>query len=300
MKSRIVLLKTTTLTSFPSGSSINYHSGKLYLVGDDANHLLVLDTSHRQTSALRLFNYKTKRIPKDKKPDLETSALVPFNKQLFWLILGSASAELRKKAYLLPLINGHPQLKQLTRPSFYNATLLSELSVLGIKEINIEGATLIGNNFVISNRGNLSHKTNHLIVLNKDFIRDQSSLTVFATELKLNNFIGVSELCYEASNDRLLIAFSSEATANAYDDGVIGDSFIGWIDDVSKKLLQSALVLDELVNLAEVNKAFVQQKIEGICVEAVQGDSLVMHLVADDDKGNSRLFKIRLDIPTKK
>jgi uncharacterized protein DUF6929 len=291
VKPVITLIKTTTLQNFPSGSSINYHAGTLLLVGDDANNLLTLDTNHKQTGSFRLFNYTTRRIPKTQKPDLETSSVVTFNNKNYLLILGSASAALREKAFLLPLENGKPQLSQLTRPAFYNAALLTELSRLGIKEINIEGSTVIKEQFIISNRGNLSNKKNHLLIMNKEFVQKQEKLSLSATELIVDPFMGVSELCYLPAKDRLLIAFSSEETTNTYDDGVIGDSYVGWVNDISNKLQQPTISVDVLITHPALSK----QKIEGICVEPAQDDHLVIHLVADDDKGHSQLFKMKLE-----
>jgi hypothetical protein len=296
-KTIIELLRSTTLSGFPSGSSINYHNGLLYLVGDDANHLLILDKNYRTVQTLRLFNYATKRIPKNKKADLETASIIQDNDTTYLLILGSAATKTRKQALLMPIINDRPDIKQLSKPDFYNDAFQTELKMIGIKEINIEGSSVIGDHFVISNRGNLANPRNHIIFINKDFVLTQNQLSMFAMQLELptvKNFAGVSELCYFPLKDILFLTLSSEATSSAYDDGVIGDSYIAWIKNFSQKIRQPVVEPDELFNLHTVHKTFVQQKIEGICVELIQDNELVMHLIADDDKGHSKMFKIRL------
>jgi hypothetical protein len=87
---------------------------------------------------------------------------------------------------------------------------------------------------------------------------------------------------------------SSEATNNAYDDGVIGDSYIGWVNDINQKLQQPDIILDGLINLSDIDTAFKGEKIEGICMESVSGNEMVLHLIADNDQGESRLFKLKL------
>lgn len=296
MSTTIELLKTSLLTSFPSGSAINYHNGYLYLVGDDANHLLMLDTSYRQLHSARLFNYAAKRIPKEKKADLETALILIGGEQAQLLLLGSAATENRKQALLIPLKNKKPDTTRITKLPFYSEALINELKVIGIREINIEGSTIMNEQLIISNRGNLSNPVNHLLFLNKDFIHSPQDLHLSMATLTINTkeYAGVSELCYFTSKDILFFTLSSEATSSAYTDGEIGNSYLGWINDFSKKIKQPAMAPDALINLPGAHKAFDKQKIEGICVEEVRDDQYTMHLVADDDKGHSRLFKVKL------
>jgi hypothetical protein len=156
---------------------------------------------------------------------------------------------------------------------------------------------------VLSNRGNNAHRINHLIctpteAMNAPLHQTKVSLSVIPLKLPVNSkqFIGVSELCYIESKDILLITLSSEATDNAYDDGVISDSYIGWINNVKGKMHTKELALDEMINLSTVDPAFTQQKIEGICVESVKDNQLNIHLVSDNDKGESRLFHVKVGL----
>jgi hypothetical protein len=54
--------------------------------------------------------------------------------------------------------------------------------------------------------------------------------------------------------------------------------------------------MDGWLNLVEADPAFITQKIEGICLEHLDGDQLILHLVADNDGGESRLFKVSLSL----
>jgi hypothetical protein len=284
------------LNKFPSGSAINYYNGKLYLIGDDANNLLVLNMDYGEIDSIKLFDYSEKRIPKAEKADFETAVLVDVNDKTHLLILGSASGKEREKGMLIPLADDN-----LAEPqTFSNAVFIKRVKMTGITEINVEGATCIEDYLILSNRGNNANRENHLIITEKDFWTRQNeaafSVLPVVIPFSTKEFPGISELCYVASKDILLFTMSSEATDNAYDDGVIGDSYIGWVNDISRKLAGPDIMLDGLINLSEVNEDFKGEKIEGVCVESASDSELMLHLIADNDLGESRLFNVRLEM----
>jgi hypothetical protein len=49
---------------YPSASSIEYFDKKLYVMGDDATNLLILDTNLNIIDSIPLLSYPGKRIPK--------------------------------------------------------------------------------------------------------------------------------------------------------------------------------------------------------------------------------------------
>lgn len=254
--------------------------------------MLVLDTDYQEIDAIRLFDYSEKRIPKAEKTDFETAVLVNVNDQIHLLILGSASRKEREKGMLIPIADA-----SLPQPFSY-AEFIKRVKMKGIGEINIEGATCIGDHLIISNRGNNANRENHLIITEKNFWlrQNEAVLSILPVVIPFNTreFPGISELCYVESKDILLFTMSSEATNNAYDDGVIGDSYIGWVNDINQKLQQPDIMLDGLINLSEVDAAFKSEKIEGVCVESVNGNELILHLIADNDQGESRLFNVKM------
>jgi hypothetical protein len=292
--SKIVLLRSLLLNNFPSGSAINYYDGKLYLTGDDANNLLVLNSNYQEIDSIQLFDYPEKRIPKGQKADFETAVLVNVSDKAHLLVLGSASNMEREKGMLIPLpVSDEPK-------EFYYAEFIKRVKLKGIPEINIEGAALIGDHLILSNRGNSAHQENHLIITESDFWMQQNEAAVsvlrITMPLNIREFPGISELCYIESKNILLFTISTEATNNSYDDGVIGDSYIGWVNDIDQRLQWPEIMLDGLINLSEVDVVFKGEKIEGICMESVSGDELLLHLIADNDQGESRLFNIKLEM----
>lgn len=289
---KLELLKSLTLPDFLSGSSIAFYEGKLFLIGDDANHILVLNEHYQKVGIIQLFNFPGNRILKPEKADLESSTLITLAGQVYLLVLGSTSLKQRTIGFLIPLQDTE------NFAEFKFEGFVSRLKTHGIDEVNIEGATLIGDHMILSNRGNSAHPTNKIIVTEMEFWHRQAEVSIEVAELNLSQsgseVLGVSGLCYESSNDILLLTLSSELTSNAYDDGLIGDSYIGWINNASTKIKTTRIALEGMIKLSEVDMELKGEKVEGLCVEQVKDNELIFHLVSDDDQGESKLFKVRM------
>lgn len=314
MKAGITLLHTLLLPDFPSASAVEYLDGKLYLIGDDATCILVLDRDYHVIKSVPVADAPGKRIAKAEKPDYEASALITLHGQTYLLASGSLATEKRRQLLLLPLpgaVEGPGTTGMQPRDAQaatniqrinYPDAFISQLTTSGISELNIEGATVIGNTLLLSNRGNESYPVNQLILVPNGFWEQECVPAFSVLPLTLLTpmpvFAGVSELCYVPGKDLLLCTLSSEATTNAYDDGAIGDSYIGWIADISQKLTHTSVAMDGWLNLAEADPVFKTEKIEGICVEHIMEEELILHLVSDNDGGESRLFKVAFSLQT--
>jgi hypothetical protein len=296
MNVQLELLSSFLLPDFPSGSSINCYDGKLILVGDDANTIVVLRTDYEKDYEKKLFDFKEKRIPKAVKTDLEASTFATINGTDYLLIFGSASTEQRKKVILIPFLGSDLDITRMR--SVRDEAFINRLVANGIHEVNIEGATTIGKQLLLSNRGNQKNITNHFIIAEIGFWDNpfEAAVRILPVHIPevLNDVPGVSEVCYIEALDLLLTTFSSELTSNAYDDGAIGSSYIGVSQMVSQKMSNPFLLVDSMTNLTDVHAAFKNEKIEGICVESINGNTLTLHLISDNDQGQSKLFKLKM------
>ncbi|MEJ1242188.1 hypothetical protein WBG78_28830 [Chryseolinea sp. T2] len=292
MNPTVQLLRLLLLADFPSGSSVNFIAEQLYLVGDDATHILVLDLQYNQRDSIHLFDNSSKRIPKHEKSDYEASTLLNSDTLL---ILGSSSTTKREQVAIIPLRD------PASRSTHNTGDFINRIKASGISEINIEGVTLIGDDFVLANRGNNSNPHNHLIISSNAFWKNQRTAAISVRPITIpstiKNFIGVSGLQYVSSNDVLLLTLSSENTSNAFDDGSIGNSYLGWIKNVSSKMKLNTLALDGLIDLSRAGQELSNQKIEGLCVESRDGDAYVVHLISDNDRGQTMLFKVKVVVP---
>jgi hypothetical protein len=288
----IVLLSQKQLPDFPSASAIDFYKERLYVTGDDARYLAILDTSYNLLDTVTLFPGTELRIPKKLKADLEASAIISHKGVDYLLTAGSSSTAERELIYLFPM-NDLRAYRQIS------TTVISQaFRAGGIREVNIEGAVAFSNQIVFGNRGNLTNRHNHLILVPQSLL--DGPLTGKPAIISLdfpgtgNAFIGLSGLTYIPSRDMLLFTASIEQTASATEDGLIGDSYLGYIKDFSRKTGNASIQPDQLMNLGQMQREFANQKIESVCAQTEEGQ-LILHLVADNDDGTSTLFKISLD-----
>ena len=274
---------------YPSASSIEYYDGKLYLMGDDATKLLVLDTNLNSVDSIPIISYPENRIPKNIKPDLEASALNADNLFLF----GSGSVS--------PYRNFAWKLNLNTRgyDSIYLEPLYLKAKNLGIGEINIEGACFASGKLLLVNRGNKGYPHNHLIITDEKFLDKDSSFQVFiipfAIQKDTASFKGVSGLCYAKESDQLIITVSTEDTRTSHDDGAIGKSYLWIIDNISTKITNRALGTKRVIDLEYIDSRFKGQKIEAATVIKETDKLIYLALVADNDDGGSTVFKMRIN-----
>lgn len=289
----ISLLREQLLPDFPSGSALAFTEGRLYLVGDDARELRILDVQYRTTGTVPLFSHPQYRIPKPEKADLESATVMKHKQALYLATFGSASLDTRRQIVLVPL-----PFRSTDHPVIYTRYADDFLEMLSqhLHQINIEGTTITAGRLVLANRGHTDNPHNTLVIARPDCWNPVGNDALHFQQIKLpetsQGFRGVSDLCYIPGRDLLLLTFTTEATSSTYDDGIIGDSYLAVIRGYSKKMQDTSVTPDEMINLPAVSPVFAGQKIEGICLEKARPDSLTLHLVADNDAGNSHLFAI--------
>ncbi|HYH14873.1 MAG TPA: hypothetical protein VD794_06630 [Flavisolibacter sp.] len=288
----VTLLKTTTLESYPSASGIEYFNGKLYIMGDDATHLLLLDTAHTPVDSVTISSHNSKRIHYTIKPDLESLTIGRYKKDIYLVAIPSFSSENRNSLYLFPL-NNVKQYRTFTTPA-----PITQLKKIGIVEPNLEGSAILKKQVVISNRANLSQPLNYLVnvPIKKRSLKKASKWRRTSINLPAsNNTIGISGLEYWSDTDFLLFTASTEATSSATADGEIGESYLGYFTKFSNRAKNPSISPDALINLSKELKIG-NQKIEGICVESQTANSMILHLVTDNDNGQSILYKVQLTL----
>ena len=274
--------------NYPSASSVEYYDGKLYLMGDDATKLLVLDTNLNIVDSSPIISYAGNRIPKDIKPDLEASALNGDN--LFLFSSGSLS----------PYRNfgWKHNLKTKDNDSINLEPLFIKAKNLGIEQINIEGACFVAGKLLLANRGNKGYPHNHLIITDEKFLNNDSSFQIFiiplAAQKDIASFKGISGLCYARESDHLIMTVSTEDTKNSYEDGAIGKSYLWIISSISTKITDKALGSKRVIDLEYLDSRFKGQKIESATVIKETDKLIYLALVADNDDGSSTVFKMSI------
>lgn len=293
----LTLLLKHELKDFSSASAIEFYNNRLYVAGDDSRHLLVLDKAYNTLESLELFKGTSHRIPKKEKSDLEASTIVPYKNKPHLFVAGSSSTETREVFFLFPL-DSLMNYERLSASAFCDS-----LRNQGLINLNLEGLTTVNELLVFANRANLGHPHNQLIVLPAAFIAQSGQLhpaiIEFLTDRDTDTVKGVSGLAYIPSLDLLLFTASIEETASTYEDGAIGDSFLGYVKNFSARLNDRKITADAIFNLSQLDAVFSGEKIESVTVESVTGEEIILHLVADNDDGTSTLFKMKLVNPSR-
>lgn len=268
------------LEYYPSGSAISLMDGKFYLMGDDASDLMVLDSNLKEIQRIQLFSQKTAgRISKTVKADIEASLTLKDRSGILFFGSGSVSPY-RDSAFLVDPLNNN--IQRLDLKPFYTQLRTQ------VDDLNIEAATLIGEEIVIGLRGNNTHPENYIIMAGSN-ISNLEFKGKIKLELPVTN-IGISGMDYNLEKDLLFITFSTEDTSNSFDDGEIGDSYLALVYRVSTRIDQSELIIDSLIKLKDLSPDFRAQKVESVVFESKKHRLL---LIADDDKGHTRLFTLK-------
>lgn len=288
---QVQLIRTTQLNDFPSASAISFFDKRLYVLGDDAPNMLIVTNEHKKVGEKSLFRTKRKRINKEEKADLEASTIYSKGKKHYLIGISSFSDVKRNKVFVYNL--GTPASR------FKLNTLNEPFKNLNLGETNIEGAAVIKENLVLSNRANNKNTTNYLIITGVDPGKGVKASGASCMKIALpqqEGVIGVSGLEYVADKDLLLFVASTENTDKATEDGDIGESYIGCISKISQKLEREEIKADTLIPFSESANLDKHYKIESIALESANGDELTIHLAADNDDGRSTLFKVKWNL----
>ena len=242
------LLLKKDLQGFPSASSIEFYKDKLYVIGDDARYLIILDKQYNVLDSVMLFPGEGLRIPKKEKADLEASTIIQYNGKDHLLVIGSGSTPEREDFYFFSLDDPR-QYKKLNRHLFYHT-----MKEHGFLSINLEGMAAVNDRIVFANRANLSQPDNYFITTSTEFLYGDSASYGTISRLKFgveDSLIkGISGMSYIADEDLLLFTASIEQTASAFEDGAIGDSYLGYITGFSAKTTMPSFTVDTLINLS--------------------------------------------------
>jgi hypothetical protein len=283
------------MTHLSAASGLVRAGSFLYVVADDELHLGIFRTTGREPGELvRLFDGALpapKAERKREKPDLEALTLLPPSADFphgAMLALGSGSTRNRQRGVVLGLdaqggLRGEPKIVDLT-------SVFSGLTAL--RELNIEGAVVCGNEMRLFQRGSRGDSANVIIrfslpsflaALNDTGNRKIEPLA--AQSIDLGGIDGIPFTFTDAAglpNGEVVFTAVAEDTADSYNDGPCGGAVVGILDGENR--VKRHLRLD------------VPLKIEGVDAYA-DGDRISLLLVtdADDPSIPAGLFSATMD-----
>jgi hypothetical protein len=288
---RFSILDEIPLESVPSASGIVVSGSLRYLIGDDSPFLHELDAQLRPIRKFRIFEGTGRgesRVPKPLKPDLEAMELINGNEIA---IFGSGLRSPFRDVFVHVCLGATVTSRVYAIGEFYDR--LRDMDVLQGSELNIEAAAFHSGRMMLFNR-----RKN--VVFQFDTARFLDNVNgkgvipeVSAAEVQLPTlngvFAGFSGAAVHEASHRIIVTASVENSPNAYDDGEVGGSFIGWVD--ADRIMDSEAY--QFVHIIGTSED--QLKVESVAVEREVSEREVdLLLTTDSDGGTSMALRGRL------
>lgn len=263
-------------------------NGRAYVVADDEHHLAVFRDRASPGELHRLFDGDLpagKKLLKRRKPDLETLLWLPMRRAL--VALGSGSRPNRNTGVLIPIgADGEPGA---AARHFDLQPLYAPLRA-ALGEINIEGAMLLGDEFVLLNRGVVGRSDNAAARYPLRVLVDAiegGALAVQPASIRRYALgrIGAVALAFTDAaalpEGGWVFAAVAEDTSDSYADGRCSGSVVG--------------VVGADGDVVTIHRLDVLLKVEGIAVrQDDSGTTVCMVTDADDPAQSAQLLTARL------
>jgi len=292
---KVELLDFKELDNYPSGSGIEFYDDKVFVVGETAGDLLVMNKKWKKPERIPLFapGQQGAAAPP---ADLEAMTLLTIDKKPHLLIIGSGAVPARSKAVLL-------NLKTRLAIGSTAGTTVTDLSVFydrikssGIPVLNMEGIASVYDYLVMVHRGNESNPDNYLIITKPGFWNDQQNAPLQMVKIDFGaravKGMGISGITYSDDHEDLFLTITTEpGEGNAS-----GKSWLGVIENLYRKIGREKvrMKVNELIDLTAADKRFDGYAFEAVCIQSEKDHSMKLQLVADNAAGQSCLFKVEL------
>ncbi|GAA4327826.1 hypothetical protein GCM10023184_17280 [Flaviaesturariibacter amylovorans] len=284
------VLSVEVLRDVPSGSALTVRGDSAYIVGDDATGIYHLALTGRGYRKLPLAgaDISEYRIPRERKPDYEASAVFPRGNDLYLVAFGSGSKAPMRDSVLVHPLSGSEAQQSFPAAPFYSG--LREQLDIPPGSWNIEGAALLGEDLYLFNRGtNTIIRCNAAQVLGFVTGRTTSLPAVDGRRLSLLGIKGREARISGASatgDGRIVFCASVEDTDDWTKDGPVLGSFIGIWDPRTGKLSSVRLLADAAGNP-------LVEKLESVDVLKRAADGqLELLAIGDNDDGTTRLLRL--------
>jgi len=291
---KIILREHFSLEGIPSGSALESIGDRYLLFGDDSPYLHILTAEWLPLEIIALPGQDTGyfRIPKPIKHDIESAFSCISGQYVNIYGLGSgAVSPLRDIIYNVNhnTLTGWMDIQTITATPLYD----NIREIMGNKgSLNLEGASLCGDQLILSQRGHLE-QDNYLFIL--PFIGEDTFTQTSKKDIRMIKVIlpaaltgyGVSGLVYDTLGKKLWCCGSYEKITDTYNDGEIGNSFIGFMELDGSKDTDSISLSKWSEILLTDNRLPI--KLESLVLRETTKNSAIVHAVADDDKGGTEV-----------
>jgi hypothetical protein len=282
-----------------AASSILKFAGGYLIAQDDS--AFAAFWKEGKVSPLRLFpfegadTFSEARGNKAQKPDLELGTVLPIDGRDTAVFFGSGSTDRRERIALVRQNANDFLVETKELPSLYSAAR----EALGIdgKQLNLEGSAFVGDAIRFFQRGNgggpnasfdLSLETFLAAVRGEREIQKED-----LGEIRLYDLgsLGDSPLGFTDAtpmpDGRVLFSAAAEDSPTTFDDGAVSGSVIGLLDRDGKVLAMHEVPAGDRG----------PRKVEGLAIEKLDKESIVIRAVEDADDPTLAATALRLRFP---
>ncbi|QNF32140.1 hypothetical protein HUW51_05115 [Adhaeribacter swui] len=303
---KATLLRQKLLTNLPSGSGMEIIHNQLFVIGDDSPLLYQLQAdTWEQIATYPLFqtnDFATGRIPKPLKPDLECLTRVKFKKNTYLLAFGSGSTAKRNTCFvvqLAPTTQEKPSVQAISLQYLYEA-LQNDIAVTAGGTLNLEAAAASPEHLYLLQRSGKDGPDALLIFPLPAFMaylqQPTGSLPAYTViRFRLPEIDGWKAGFSGTSfyDNKIFITASVENTNDAYLDGEVLGSFVGYIpvNQAPDAVVHTTRIIDPKGN-------FYSGKVESISILRKNAANQYQALaITDNDNGQSELLELELTLP---
>ncbi|WP_244554755.1 DUF6929 family protein [Pontibacter indicus] len=307
---KATITQTLHYDNLPSASGLEMLGDNYYVVGDDSPFLYGLDKNFQIVSREAIFDttgFENGRIDKAEKVDLEGITLLQHQGKPYLLMMGSGSAPARRKAYLYNICGddicregaGKEGARTIDLDNLY--TQIEEQVGLEEGSLNIEGVAAGHGKLYLLQRAIATGQNVLVSYRLADFIPyllgeantnlPQPELSYFRLPVLKNLQAGFSGAY--VYDDKLFFTASLEDTNDAYNDGEVLGSYIGYIPFSWVGKQDTLQIPATVISQADGNPY--TGKAESLVVQKREGKGRYrMIVVSDDDQGGSELLELLL------
>lgn len=320
----------------PSASGIEMAGDFYYVIGDDSPYLYKLDRSFKLVERIVLTDtatFKSGRVAKGEKLDLEGITSFNLDNKFFLLMLGSGSGPMRNSGYLAEIpssTSGQVSAFKFKLDPIYQH-LQSDKEIVEEGLLNIEGVAVGDDRLYLLQRG-IGNGKNVLLSYDLKAFYSYISYTAPVNEASpssgnnqdasgaVNNsslkrtppelpvpekyyfnlpLLGKLQAGFSGAyffDNKLFFTASLEDTQDAVNDGEVFGSYIGYIPLEALTASSPAVIDVPAAVITRPDGATYPGKVESLVVldRGAGGKRYKVIVVSDDDKGNSELLEIQV------
>jgi hypothetical protein len=309
MKATIV--KKATLENLPSASGMEVINGVIYIAGDNSPYLYKLDHNLKILEKIELYKSELTDgiIPKPVKPDLECMTKININNYPHIIMMGSGSkSPYRDVACLVKLPTNYNRKHVVTHVNLTDlySLLRSNDEIMNGGELNLEGAAVSNDNFILFNRSSSGSRNVALYFHLEEFVeylQGHTEMTPFPVirdyELPSISQIRSGFSGADVFDGKIFFTSAVENTTNAIDDGEVFGSFIGWMPANKIANMKGSLANENpikgTVQLMYEDKPYLG-KVESIAVYEKEEEKYIALAVTDNDGGDSEILMLEIEL----